>query len=314
MHKAQIPSQELRRLALDQGDLITTGQAARFGLGEDAVSRLVTEGHWRRRASGLLDTAPGHDTFDKLTWSAALQAGTPSAIGGEAALRLYGLDRPVDRVEVWVPDDRRPRPPGPAAVRRDCIGRVDRRRGTPARVSPEDALVDLGQHLVVENLVGILVDAARQRLTRLERVRDTLDQRHRVRQRALFRDILGDLTGIESTLEFVYRRDVERAHGLPEPKRQESVSTGSRSDVWYEEQAVLVELDGRLGHEDAHSGFRDLRRDNAHATRSQLTLRYGTADVRGRPCEVGFQVWQALAIRGWEQPFQRCSRCAPLVS
>ncbi len=313
MHTAQTPSQDLRQLALAQGDLITTVQAAEYGLGDEALGRLVRDGHWKRQANGLFDTAPGHDDFPKSVWAAALQAGQPYAIGGEAALSLHGLDRHVDRVEVWVPDDRRPRPVGVARIRRDTLGRVSRGRGSPVRITPEDALVDVGQRLPVEALVGVLADAARVRITTLERVARTLDQRHRVRHRELFKDILKDLTGIESTLEYVYRRDVERAHGLPEALRQESRSAGSRSDALYEEQSVLVELDGRLGHEDATSVFRDLRRDNRHATRDLLTLRYGSADVRGRACAVARQVWEALSARGWDEAFQLCSRC-PQVS
>lgn len=310
MHTTQAPGHELRLLALTQGDLITTAQVAEHGLGARALGRLVRDGYWVRQANGLFDTAPGHDDFEKRVWATALQAARPYAIGGEAALRLYGLDRQVDRVEVWVPDDRRPRPEGVAFIRRDRLGRVSRGRGSPVRITPEDALIDVGQRMSVEALVGVLADSARLRITTLERVGRTLDQRHRVRHRELFKDILNDLTGIESTLEYVYRRDVERAHALPEALRQESLSAGSRSDAWYEAQSVLVELDGRLGHEDASSTFRDLRRDNRHATRDLLTLRYGSADVRGRPCAVARQVWEALSARGWGAIFQSCPRCS----
>mgnify|MGYP006147546653 CR=1 FL=1 len=40
-----------------------------------------------------------------------------------------------------------------------------------------------------------------------------------------------------------------------------------------------------------------------------LTLRYGSADVRGRPCAVARQVWDALAARGWREPLEPCPRC-----
>lgn len=309
MHKSQVPTPHLRLVAFEQSDLITTAQAASLGFGEDALARMVRDGHWSRQGNGLYDTAPGHDTFIKSVWVAALQAGEPYAIGGEAALRLHGLDRPVERIEVWVPDDRRPRPTDVALIRRDKLGRVARGRGSPTRIRPEDALIDVGQCLSTESLVAILSDSVRQRITTLDRIQLALGQRRRVRNRSRFREIVGDLSGIESTLEYVYRRDVERAHRLPAADRQESLSKGSRSDVLYDEQAVLVELDGRWGHEDARSAFRDLRRDNRHATRDLLTLRYGSADVRGQACAVAHQVWSALSARGWNQPFQRCARC-----
>lgn len=309
MYRMQVPAAELRLAAREQGDLITTRQATNTGFGTDALDRMVRDGHWERQANGLYDTAPSHDSFDKRVWSAALRADLPCAIGGESALRLHGLDRPVDRIEVWVGEDRRPRSADDLRIRRDKLGRIERATGSPPRIRIEDALVDVGQHLGVESLVSILADSNRLRFTTFDRVRRCLDQRHRVRRRALFADILGDLEGIESTLEYVYRRDVERAHGLPTALRQESKSAGTRSDALYDEQAVLVELDGRLGHEDARSTFRDLRRDNTHATSKLLTLRYGTVDVRGRPCAVARQLWTVLSERGWNEPFRSCPRC-----
>ena len=115
--------------------------------------------------------------------------------------------------------------------------------------------------------------------------------------------------GVESPLELRYLRDVERAHGLPEGQRQRyRGGLRHRTDVSYDEFAVLVELDGRLGHEGA-GRFRDMRRDNDFALRALLTLRYGWPDVVDRPCEVAFQVATVLADRGWTGLFGRCHRC-----
>lgn len=270
---------------------------------------MVGDGHWHRTAQGLYDTAPGHDRLEKRIWAAALSVGEPYAIGGEAALFLHGLSRQVGQVQAWVPNDRRPRSGARAVVRRDKIGRIDRATGSPRLISIEDALIDVGQKLSTEGLVQVLTDALRLRLTTIPRLRGSLGRRRRVRARARFREILDDLDGIESTLEWVFRRDVERAHRLPTGRRQASITVGTRTDVLYEESGVLVELDGRAGHEDAASAFRDLRRDNVHAVRSFPTLRYGSADVRGRPCEVARQLWLALSRHGWTEPFHPCPRC-----
>jgi hypothetical protein len=175
-------------------------------------------------------------------------------------------------------------------------------------------LVDVGQHLDVEGLVVVLADANRLRVTTLPRVKRCLDSRRRVRHRELFLEILSDLEGIESTLEYVYRRDVERAHGLPVARRQNSMSGGTRTDVVYEEYELLIELDGRLGHVDGTSAFRDLHRDNAHAVRRLFTLRYGSADVRGKACEIARQVGAALQIRGWPGAPHGCPSCSRTVA
>lgn len=309
MHPKRPPTHEVWDLAAAQSDLLTTGQAARLGLPEDGLQRLVEEGNWRRLSNGLYDTAPGHDSPLKSAWTAALQVGEPYAIGGESALLLQGFAARPTIPEIWVPDDRRPRPTTSARVRRDKIGRLERRVGSPSRIAVEDAVLDVGQRLGAEALVGLLSEAVRLRLTTLDRVRHALRGRRRVRRRALFEDLLNDLTGVESTLEYVYRRDVERLHGLPKGLRQVSLSVGTRSDVLYDDQALIVELDGRFGHVDGNSPFRDLRRDNAHAQRNLMTLRYGSADVREKPCEVARQVSATLRDRGWQGSPVECPRC-----
>ena len=309
MHPRQPPTAGLWSLAAAQSDLLTTGQAADVGLQEDGLQRRVEESNWRRLGNGLYDTAPGHDTPLKATWTAALQVGEPSAIGGDAALVLHGFDRRFGVPEIWVPDDRRPRSTTRARVRRDKIGRLDRRVGSPSRISVEDAVLDVGQRLSAEPLVSLLSEAVRLRVTTLDRIRHAMQGRRRMRHRDLFKDLLDDLIGVESTLEYVYRRDVERVHALPRGVRQVSLSAGTRSDVLYDEQGVIVELDGRFGHLDPNSAFRDLRRDNKHAQRNLVTLRYGSADVRAKPCEVARQVSSTLRGRGWQGNPVRCPCC-----
>ena len=77
----------------------------------------------------------------------------------------------------------------------------------------------------------------------------------------------------------------------------------------YDPFSLIVELDGRIGHE-GEGRFRDMNRDNRHALRDATTLRYGYFDVSSKPCPVAFQVYLALVKRGYVEPFQRCWRCS----
>lgn len=118
------------------------------------------------------------------------------------------------------------------------------------------------------------------------------------------------VAGVESYLELAYVKDVERPHGLPKGDRQTTrAELPYHRDVKYGRFGLLVELDGRAGHED-EGRFRDMNRDNRHALLDELTLRYGYYDVAGRPCAVAFQVYQALVRGGYTEPFRRCRRCA----
>ena len=69
-------------------------------------------------------------------------------------------------------------------------------------------------------------------------------------------------------------------------------------DIAYEEQRVLVELDGRLGH-DGEDRVRDGIRDRRSATRAWLTVRAFWNDVAGAPCTLATEVGEVLNQRGW---------------
>lgn len=106
-----------------------------------------------------------------------------------------------------------------------------------------------------------------------------------------------------------YARDVERGHGLPRAVRQSGPSRRYRSDVWYRDFGVIVELDGRLHHQGL-AAFGDMSRDNLHRLRGSITLRFGWAHVAGEPCLVARQVAAALSAGGWNGSLTRCQRCA----
>jgi very-short-patch-repair endonuclease len=309
MWKRQLISPTLRNLIRSQSGILTAAQASIAGLGPDAQARLVREGHWRRVAEGLFDASPLFVAREKDVWAALLHAGPSASLGGEQALLVAGLARNPGPIEVWVPSDRVPTRLRGAVFRRDFLGRIGRAGGRPSRISGEDAVLDVGQRLGTTGLIALLSDALRCQLVSPESLAVALAERRRVRGRARFVSVLSDLEGIESILELQYCRDVELAHGLPKARRQVSVSPGTRSDGLYEEFGVLVEVDGRQGHWTAGDAFRDLDRDNRHVVTGLATLRYGSADIRGRPCEVAAQVAAALRARGWTGSLRPCPRC-----
>jgi very-short-patch-repair endonuclease len=99
-----------------------------------------------------------------------------------------------------------------------------------------------------------------------------------------------------------------RLHGLPQARRQRGVLTGGRrgrTDNDYAPFGVVVELDGRLGHE-AEGIFRDRTRDNITTVSGKSTLRFGWADVAAHPCEVAQDVGLLLGSRGWRGRLKRC--------
>ena len=156
--------------------------------------------------------------------------------------------------------------------------------------------------------VNWLTMAVQSRRATPRRILQAAEERHFLARRALIVRVLDDVAaGARSPLEIDYLNLVERAHGLPAGTRQMR-RRGTEVDVLYEEFALVVELDGRLGHE-GMGRFRDMRRDNASTSDGLATLRYGKADVFGIPCTVAVEVARTLMLRGWEGPAHPCHHC-----
>ena len=93
-------------------------------------------------------------------------------------------------------------------------------------------------------------------------------------------------------IEFEFANCLRR-HGVPIGERQ-SVVGHMRVDMLHGN--VVIELDGRLGHDDADGQWRDMDRDTAHALAGRLVLRFGWRDVHDRPCLVAARVAQVLGV------------------
>jgi hypothetical protein len=82
-------------------------------------------------------------------------------------------------------------------------------------------------------------------------------------------------------------------------------------DVEYVNQAVLVELDGRLGHEWAEERWDDLDRDIGAATSGRLTIRAGWRQLL-QPCRLAGALVVVLAARGWTGTARPCGPGCPI--
>lgn len=294
---------------------MSTAQAESAGMTRHVIARCLADGNLSPVVRGIyaVDSAP--PTFEGLAWAGCLVAGEGSKVGGAAAAHLSRLSDAVpDTLDVVVSGGR--------SVRRDDArwrfvreqGGVLRAAGPglPPRLSVEDTVLDLCESCSEPEVVGWVSAAVQRRLTTPERLQRRMTGRPRVRHRALIAKLLKDVAvGAESPLEVAYLNGVERAHDLPRGVRQLNPGSGYRTDVDYDPYPLLVELDGRLGHEEM-GRFRDMDRDNVHVVLGRATLRYGHADVFTRPCAVAWQVADVLVRCGWGGLMTRCPRCVRL--
>jgi very-short-patch-repair endonuclease len=154
-----------------------------------------------------------------------------------------------------------------------------------------------------------LSSACSNGLVTADQVRVAAGHRKKLRWRADIAAALAEISdGIMSNLERQYLRNVERPHGLPQPKRQVRMRQSERSsylDNLFVDFGVAVELDGLAAHP-VEARWRDIHRDNHFATTGIITLRYSWADVTERPCLVAAEIATVLRQRGWTGALRSC--------
>ena len=309
----------LRNLAERQSGVVSRSQALKAGLSESVIKFRVSSGRWQPIHPGVYATFSGFPGYTAKLWAAILSAGPGALLSHETAAELQRLtDKPVQTIHVTVPVQRRVMAADGISLHRS--GRaIEALQGdsNPPRTTVEETVLDLTHAAANFDAVCSLVTRAFARgLTDEERLRAAMRQRAKLRWRAELHELIAAAaSGDHSVLEFRYERDVERAHGLPEPVRQAPFAgpdgRRGRRDRLYRDYGVVVELDGRLGH-GPEDQWRDKDRDNSAAVDGHQPLRYGWAHVRWHPCATALQVARVLRVRGWDGWPRPCSPGGPV--
>lgn len=308
------PPTELAAVAADQGGVFTRQQVLELGGQQTVIDRLLRSSEWIRLGQGVYTSNPT-PTFEQYCWAGVLLAGKEhAAVGGRAAGHLLGICRRPRQITIWGGSVQE-RTSGPWRFRR---GKVRDSRGEPPRIRTEDAILEACAESPERKSLDILATALRTGLTIPARLQERLLDSPQLPKRKHVLSLLPDLSrGIQSTLEQLFLVHVEIPHAFPETRRQKSLRKGSFVDVLFEGFNMIVELDGRLGHDSPAGRFRDAHRDNLHSLAGYRTLRFGWLDVSLTPCLVASMVAEMLRQQGWEGPgdgnlMRRCNRCTPI--
>jgi hypothetical protein len=312
-------SSTLRSLTRYQSGVVSRSQALQAGLTADKIKFRVRSDRWRQLYPGVYATFTGDPGRAAQLWAAILAAGRGAALSHETAAELQRLsDKPSDLIHVTIPWQRRIAAVSGVRVHRS--GRVvaaSQSDSNPPRTRVEETVLDLTQTAATfDDVCGWVTRAFARGLTDDTALRVAMRQRSKLRWRSDLDELIAAAaSGDHSVLEYRYDRDVERAHGLPEPVRQ-APFTGpggrrGRRDRLYRDYGLIVELDGRLAHP-VEDQWRDKARDNAAAADGTQTLRYGWAQVRWHPCATALQVAAVLRIHGWAGWPRPCSPGCPV--
>lgn len=302
--------------------MVTRRQALNAGLSVGMINSKLQFGRWRQIYLGVYATFTGPVSHEAQLWAAVLYAGRGAQLSHETAAELNGLtERRSALVNVTIPATRRVRQPRGIKIHLSSYLDPNARfpRGVPPHTFVEETITDLVNAAEsLDDACGWITAGFGRRLTGEGPLRQTMSTRKKLR----WRDDLDEMVaaaagGAHSPLEFRYDRDVERAHGLPQARRQVPFTKpdGSRGfrDRYYEKYALVVELDGKRAHPAERRGH-DRRRDNDAAAGGGTTLRYDWDDITRHSCATAAQVARSLAVRGWTGQLTPCSpscRTAP---
>lgn len=291
-----------RVVALRQDAVATTAQLESWGLTQELASRRARDGEWQRVFRGVFALQSGPVPWRQRARAALLYAGADAALSHRSAAFVRDvLPTPGPDIHLTVPHARTVSAQPGLVVHR--TRHMPWAGGALRAVDEEDAVLGLVAGAATEDeLVGLVCDAVRGG-ARPDVLVLRMARRSSLRHRALLAEVLGAVgEGVESPLEHRYRRDVERAHGLPRAvaQRRERVDgRWIRADRIYDGFGVRVELDGRLAHPFGATDD-DVWRDNGVLlTSGDITLRYRWRQVAVTPCEVARQVTVALRAGGW---------------
>jgi hypothetical protein len=311
-------SRELLRIARLQCGVVSRQQAIESGLAPAAVATLVRTRRWVTLRRGVYYVYPGNPGREAALWAVVLRAGRCAVLSHQTAAELYGLrDEESVLIHLSVPRPRHITGMAGVVVHRSAqFAAAAQLNMSPPRTRIEDTVLDLAEQAQnFEAAFNLACTACRKRLTTAAKLREAMARRGKMRWRSELAVALADIgSGVHSLLEYRYVRLVERPHGLPRATRQAKAALGGKTcylDDLYAEYRLGVELDGRQAHPDDRRWL-DIRRDNAAAAAGLTILRYGWAEVNGRPCVTAAEIGTALQHRGWPGVVRPCSRTCQL--
>lgn len=302
----------------NQSGLITRQQLHDEGLAPHDLRRMLRRRELVAVHEGVFVDHTGELTWLQRAWAGVLLA-APAALADESAIRA--ADGPgrsgASSGPIRLAVDRKRTLKAPSGLTIQRMSHLDDRvlwHTSPPRVRIEHALLDVAARVPSEfRAIATLADGVQSRRTTGSRLRATLAARGRLRRRQFLEAVIADISdGTCSVLEHGYLTRVERPHGLPTASRQARASARGPvyRDVDYKPLRLLVELDGRLFHNNAAARDRDLERDLFAVVDGAATARVGWGQVFERPCVTGELIAILLTQRGWTGTFHRCPACS----
>ncbi len=295
-----------------QDGAATYAQLIAGGLSRIDIERSVRRNELRRVHPRVYVNHTGPLTWEQRAWAAVLYA-APALLCRDSLQAPRGRDdgRPI---HVAIDHSRKVMPQPGIVVHR--MRDLERKAygGAPPRLRIEDNALAMANEARSEiDAIARVAEVASRSYVTAATLQEALNRAHSLRRRKLIQGLVDDLaTGTHSVLEHGYLTKVERAHGLPSGRRQSpriGASGNQFRDVEYEGYALVVELDGALGHDSWRDQARDADRSlDDLAELGAVTARLRFHQVFDTPCQTAARVGRILTSNGWSGTPQSCGQ------
>jgi hypothetical protein len=308
--RAVLHAAQLADVITEQAGVVTRAQLVRGGVGKQEIRRRTRRRELVRVHPRVYVTHTGPLTWEQRAWAAVLYAGPGAALCAES---LDASRRDAAPIHVAIDQRRRVVPVAGVVLHRVTgLSQQTLPGSRPPRLRLEDnALMTASAASTELDVIAALGAPLGRRTISAGMLAAALARHPRMRHRRFIAAVIDDLSaGACSVLEHAYLLRVERAHGLPTATRQalRVASDGLQyRDVAYETFGLVVELDGRLGHDSWEGRGRDADRDlDDLALNGDVTARLRWHQVFGTPCRTADRIARVLQRRGWEGRPRHC--------
>jgi hypothetical protein len=267
----------LAQARAETAGIVSLDQLREFGFTPSAIRAQLDAGRWQQVHPRVYAVHTGELSWQARAWAALRYAGADSVLSHGSGAHVGGWHRePPQTIDVTVPYNRVVLPqPLLCTHRSRAYLHVVEQGSWPPRTTAARTVVDLLRMCSSqEEALALLLESMRRRWATPATLWPEVTADKRLRFRSLVSAAIDDVArGVHSVLEKRYS-ELENLHGLPTGRRQHEIRVGSSrefQDVYYDGYSLIVELDGRIGHESV----------NGCATCDATTA---TRWPAGRPC------------------------------
>jgi very-short-patch-repair endonuclease len=291
MHEVE---RAIARIGARQDNVISREQLLGAGLGRGAIAHRVATGAWQRLYKNVYLLGPAAPSLMARARAAVLACGADAVVSHRSAAEMFGL-LPESGGEAHVTVAGRNVAPR-AGVRRHRIGafrpgEVTKMRGIPL-TSVARTICDMAAIEAAKEVEQAWQEALYRRIVTDRQMLAVLNREPRRKGAPVIRSLIEDPRMTRSERERALLKLIAQAQ-LPKPVTNVNLH-GYLVDVYWPEQGLVLEFDGRHAHGHRSAFDRDRKRDQVMLAHGLRAMRVTDRHLAYEPVALVARIAQAL--------------------